>query len=188
MRATVFLVLLLVGCFDPTYTYVEAVRTEQVIDQPSYSAAVPPLSVFHAYPAKNTKWERYNKDDAPDDLILKEGYDHSSYAASVTVDKKIRSIGTIEQLKKYVATELNRKEPVEVQRTQPNLLCVMPQVYIEDMSDRPFFAAHSLQCIDVSSGYFYELVVSFMTKRKNLPSSNDLALGAQYFFSSFRVR
>jgi hypothetical protein len=189
MRAIALLfVSLLASCAGPTYTYVDRVRSGEVVDRPLYAVTVPALSVFSAYPGKDVQWERYSRDGVPNDLILKEGYPHSSYAATVQVKDRLTNLRNIENLKMYVGSELKRPNPVESKRAQPNLLCVQPAVHIDRAGDNPAFFMHTMHCIDTTSGHYYELSVSLMTRRRDWFPARDLEQGARYFFDSFRLK
>lgn len=189
MRASALLVVsLLAGCASPGPKYVDNVRSGAVLDRPLYTVAVPALSVFSAYPGKEVEWERYSRDGVPNDLILKEGYPHSSYAATVQVKGRLTSVRNIEDLKTYVRGELARANPVELKRAQQNLLCVQPDVHIDRAGNNPAFFMHTMHCVDTASGRHYELAVSLMTRRRDWFPARDLEEGARSFFDSFRLK
>lgn len=189
MRASALLfVSLLASCAGPTYTYVDRVRSGNVLDRPLYTVAVPALSVFSAYPGKDVQWERYSRDGVPDDLVLKEGYPHSSYAATVQVKGRLTNVRNIEDLKTYVSSELKRPNPVALTRPQQHLLCVQPDLHIDRAGDNPAFFMHTMHCIDATSGHHYELAVSLMTRRRDWFPARDLEEGARHFFDSFRLK
>jgi len=189
MRAIALLfVSLVTSCAGPTYTYIDKVRSGEVLDRPSYEVTVPPLSVFSAYPGRDVQWERYSRDGVPNDIVLKEGYPHSSYAVTVQVKDRLTNLRNIEDLKTYVISELKRPNPVESKRAQPTLLCVQPDVHIDRVGDKPAFFMHTMHCIDTASGQYYELAVSLMTRRRDWFPARDLEEGARYFFDSFRLK
>lgn len=189
MRTAGFvLVLLLAGCARHTYTYVDRVHSGQTLDRPLYTVAVPHVSVSSKYPGNDVIWERYNRDGVPDDLILKEGYSHSSYAASVEVNDRLQNVRNIDQLTTYVSSKLKGANPVETKQAQPRLLCVQPDVHIDREGDNPAFFMHVMYCIDQVSGRHYKLALSLMTRRRDWFPADDLEQGAQQFFKSFRVK
>ena len=191
MRASaLLLVSLLAGCAGspPSYTYIDRVRSGETLDRNLYTVAVPPVSVFSSYPGKDVQWERDSRDDMPNAVVLKEGYPHSSYAATVEVNEKLRNVHNIEELKTYVSSELKRANPIEAKRAQAQLLCVRPDVHIDQAADKPAFFMHTMHCIDKSSGRYYELTVSLMTRRRDWFPARDLEAGAQHFFDSFKVK
>ena len=191
MRASALIfVSLLAGCAGspPSYTYIDRVRSGETLDRNLYTVAVPPVSVFSSYPGKDVQWERYSRDGMPNDVILKEGYPHSSYAAIVEVNEQLKNVRNIEELKTYVSSELKRANPIETKRAQPQLLCVRPDVHMDRASDKPAFFMHTMHCIDKSSSRYYQLSVSLMTRRRDWYPARDLEAGAQYFFDSFKVK
>jgi hypothetical protein len=188
-RAARLLVLsVIAGCAAHTYTYLDSVKSGQVLDQPLYTIVVPAVSVFSAYPGTDVSWERYRRDGAPDDLVLKEGYGHSSYAANVEVKDGLRNVRTIDELKAYVGGDLKRANPVEAKRSQERLLCVRPDAVVDREGDKPAFGLHTMHCMDQDSGRYYLLAVSFMTRRRSWFPAADLEKGAAEFFDSFRVK
>ena len=186
--ARLLLLSVLTGCASHTYTYVDSVQSGQILDRPLYTVIVPAVSVFSTYPGKDVSWERYSRDGVPNDLVLKEGYAHSSYAVRVEVNERLRNVGNIDELKAYVSGALKRANPVEVKRSQEQLLCVRPDVLMDREGDKPAFFMHTLHCIDDKSGRYYELALSLMTRRRDWFPAGDLEQGAAHFFDSFRVK
>ena len=186
--ATVVLLAAFAGCAGNTYTYVDRVQSGQVLDRALYTVVVPAVSVFSTYPGKDVSWERFSRDGAPNDLILREGYAHSSYAANVKVNEKMQSVRNINEIKAYVSTDLKRPNPIEVNRRQETVLCVRPDVLIDREGDKPAFFMHTLHCVDQKSGRYYELALSLMTRRRDWFPAVDLEQGATHFFESFRVK
>lgn len=187
-NAALLLLALLAGCAAHSYTYVDRVRSGQILDRPLYTVVVPAVSVFSRYPGKDVVWERYSRDGVPDDLILKEGYPHSSYAATVEVNDRLPNVRNIDDLKTYVTNELKRANPVETKRSQAQLLCVRPDVLIDREGDRPALFMQTMHCIDQTSGHYYELTLSLMTRRRDWFPAADLEQGALHFFDSFTVK
>ena len=186
--AWLLLLALIAGCAGHTYTYVDRVASGQVLDRTLYTVVVPAVSVFSTYPGKDVSWERFSRDGAPNDLVLKEGYAHSSYAASVEVNDRPRNVRSMEELKAYVSGDLKRANPVEAKRSQEQLLCVRPDVLVDREGDNPAFFMHTMHCIDQKSGRYYQIALSFMTRRRDWFPAADLEQGAVHFFDSFRVK
>jgi hypothetical protein len=187
--ATLVLLSVLAGCASNTntYTYVDQVQSGQVLDRALYTVVVPAVSVFSKYPGKDVSWERFSRDGAPNDLVLREGYGHSSYAANVKVDDESRNVRNVDELKAYVSRDLKRANPVAV-KSQETVLCVRPDVLIDREGDKPAFFMHTLHCVDQKSGRYYELALSLMTRRRDWFPADDLEQGATHFFDSFRVK
>jgi len=186
--ASLLLLSVLAGCAGHTYTYVDHVQSGQILDHPLYTVVVPAVSVFSTYPGKDVSWERYSRDGAPNDLVLKEGYAHSSYAASVEVTDRLQNVRNMDELKTYVSRVRKRANPVEAKRSQEQLLCVRPDVQIDREGDKPAFFMHTMHCLDQKSGRYYELALSLMTRRRDWFPAVDLEQGAVHLFKSFRVK
>src|SRR5467141_150938 len=73
--------LLAVACSSMEYKLLGEVDKSAPIETPLYSATVPSVSVLG-------RWKRYAKPDAPDDLVITEGWQDESYAATVSVHRQ----------------------------------------------------------------------------------------------------
>src|SRR5512139_1949603 len=184
MKPSYFAIALLVsGCASEKYTYLEPIQSGTILHRSLYSAAVPLSST------KNTrKWDRYSRNDKSDDLVLKysEGYPLPSYAASIEVKRQVQ-ISSLSELQRYVANP-EYINPMEFKMPQPQLLCVRPAVWIDAAPERPVgYFVHVLLCIDTKNHNYYDLKVSYMTRRKGNVPPDDLSSMADYFFESFQV-
>ena len=185
-HAFVAIIILVCGCTSTHYTYLETIRVGTVIDRSLYSVAVP-----QSVSTDGRVWERYSRDGVPEDLVLKysEGYILPSYAASITVKREFTRLATIEDLKNYVRDKLKHTNPAGLPITQSHLLCVKPEPRMDAGPSKPeALFGHMIACIDTKTRHYYELNISYMTKRKgNIPPS-DLAEMAEQFFCSFSVK
>lgn len=177
------MVLLISGCNTEQHTYLEAIQAGTIIHRSLYSVAVPLSS------SKDIRqWDRYSRNGKSDDLVLKhsEGYPLPSYAVSIEVKRQI-TIGNLTDLKTYVA---NPEYPnlTEFKMFQPQLLCVRPSARKDAAPEKSFgFFAHTLLCIDTRNHNYYDMKVSYMTRRKGDIPPHDLSGMADNFFESFRV-
>lgn len=176
---------LVAGCATEQYTYLELIQSGTIIHRSLYSVEVPLSS------AQDTRrWERYVRNDKPDDLVLKysEGIVLPSYAISIEVKRQVQGISNLTDLKRYVAKNYDYINPTEFSTSQQQLLCLRPATRIDAAPDRPRgFFAHTLLCIDTKTRNYYDLKVSYMTTRKGDVPPDALVSMADHFFKSFRV-
>lgn len=176
---------LISGCSAEEYTYLEPIQSGTTIHRAIYSVEVPKSS-----PKDKRQWERYARNGKPDDLVLKhsEGLVLPSYAASIEVKRQVHEVGNLSELKSYAAKNPEYISPTEFSRSQPQLLCVRPAVWIDAAPEKPRgFFAHTLLCIDFKSHNYYDLKISYMTTRQGNVPPDDLASMADHFFESFQV-
>lgn len=187
-----FITILMCGCSSLKATYLEKVSAGTLINRSLYLVSVPQQS-----PEDKRKWERYSKDGKSDDLILKssEGMVLPSYAATIQVTKKLIGVFTVKDLKRHAAKDQNymkfatSKEMQEIEKSQEFLLCIKPAFHLDAAPERPVgFFWHRMACIDSKTHNYYEINLSYMTKRNGSTPPENLEILAESFFASFSVK
>jgi hypothetical protein len=181
----VFLGLLAVGCSGVQYKPLGEVDKSATIETPLYFASVPSVSVFG-------RWKRYSRPAAPDDLVITEGWQDESYAATVSVHRQ-SALMTVSDLQgQNVAGVLLSGAPVE-KRQQPNLLCVRQPVVSGEVEPYPAgsYFVYAMGCVDTTTHIYYALAVSWKVVDDRGPRNNPSAgfkRATDDFFSGFRVK
>lgn len=176
-----------VGCSSVQYAPQGMAKSSETIDLPLYSAVVPAISVF-----KNDPWKRFKRAGALNDLILTNGWQDESYAASITVisGSGIKTLADLQNRSSIDGVSLAKAKRVVT--SQENLLCVRPSMAGEV---KPYpkgsFFMHVMACIDTRTHTYYELAVSQQKiddRGMVTHPSAELELGANQFFNGFKIK
>jgi hypothetical protein len=179
------LVLLAVACSSVEYKLLSEIDKSATIEIPLYSATVPSVSVLG-------RWKRYAKSGAPDDLVITEGWQDESYAATVSVYRQSALVTVSDLQGQNIEGVLLAGGSVE-KKPQPNLLCVRQPVVSSEVKPYPegSYFIYAMGCVDTTTHIYYALAVSWKVVDDRGPRSNpsaDFKRATNDFFSGFRVK
>jgi hypothetical protein len=177
--------LLTAGCSSAGYKLLGEVDKSATIETPLYVAAVPSVSVFG-------RWKRYSKPDAADDLVITEGWQDESYAATVSVQRK-STLVTVSDLQGQNIEGVKLAGAQVEKKLQPNLLCVRQPVVSGEVKPYPegSYFIYAMGCLDTVTHVYYALAVSWKVIDDRGPRNNPSAnfkRATDDFFSGFRVK
>ncbi len=185
--ALALFILISAGCSTAQYSPQGKVKSAETIESALYFAVVPAISVF-----KDGLWKRFEKADAPEDLILTNGWEDESYAATVTV-RHGSNVKTITDLQKGSNIDgISFTKATPVMTSQENLMCVRPAMASEVTPyPRGSLFIHVMACVDTKTQIYYELTVSQQKIDDRgivTHPSAELEVGANEFFGRFKTK
>ena len=177
--------LLAAGCAGVEYTPLGEVDKSATIETPLYVATIPSVSVLG-------RWKRYARVGSPDDLIITEGWQDESYAATVSVHRQ-SPIRTASDLRgENIEGVLLAGASVE-EKPQSNLVCIRQPVASGEVKPYPegSYFVYAMGCVDTTTHIYYALAVSWKVVDDRGPRRNPSAgfkKAADEFFSGFQVK
>jgi hypothetical protein len=176
-----------VGCSNVEYKPLGEVDQSTTIGTTLYVVTVPSVTVFG-----RGRWKRFSKSGAPDDLVITEGWQDESYAATVSVQKE-SALKTASDLERQKVEGVPLAGGHVEAKPQEHLVCVRQPVVSGEVKPYPegSFFIYGMGCVDNSTGNYYALAVSWKViddrGPRNSPSPG-FKRATDEFFSSFRVQ